>query len=460
MGFNTSDGKDFAYIFDGSGAVCGLTYENYAANAAAQNYYFAFNAQGDVIGIYSSSGAVVAKYEYDEWGKPTAITDGAGTDVSANSSHIANLNPFRYRGYYYDSETGFYATATRYYDPEVGRFINADGELAGVGDSVQGYNLFAYCMNNPVNMSDPDGNWPKWATKLIIGTAVIAAAAVLTIATAGTGTALACFAVGALKGAVIGAAVGAASGAVTGAVGHRLSTGKWKGAGKAALESAADGYMTGSITGAITGGMNSKVCFVAGTAVLTSAGHVAIEEICAGDRVWSENPETGEKELKQVVRTFVNETDELVHVFVNGEEIVTTPEHPFYVPTKGWTGAIHLRAGDILVLQNGKYAIVEKIQHELLESPIKVYNFEVADFHTYFVGESSALVHNSCKRIGKQKGNAPRSNQAQNRQFKSVVNEYNLTKSEARQLHEIISGQGYSRKDIIEELISLYPGKG
>lgn len=115
-----------------------------------------------------------------------------------------------------------------------------------------------------------------------------------------------------------------------------------------------------------------------------------------GDIVLAENPETGEIALKRVVRTFENESNELVHVFVNGEELVTTPEHPFYVPKLGWTSAIKLRAGDVLVLSNGEYVIVEKVQHEILESPIKVYNFEVEDFHTYFVGESSVLVHNTC----------------------------------------------------------------
>lgn len=96
------------------------------------------------------------------------------------------------------------------------------------------------------------------------------------------------------------------------------------------------------------------------------------------------------------MQTFENESNELVHVFVNGEEIITTPSHPFYVPKLGWTSAIKLRAGDILVLSNGEYVVVEAVQHEILESPVKVYNFEVEDFHTYFVGESSVLVHNTC----------------------------------------------------------------
>ena len=95
-----------------------------------------------------------------------------------------------------------------------------------------------------------------------------------------------------------------------------------------------------------------------------------IEDIRAGDYVWSENPETGEKGLKEVVQTFVNETTELVHVYVNGEEIIATPEHPFYSPVKGWTSAVDLRAGDILVLQNGKYVVVELVQHEIMEAPV------------------------------------------------------------------------------------------
>ena len=80
----------------------------------------------------------------------------------------------------------------------------------------------------------------------------------------------------------------------------------------------------------------------------------------------------------------------------DGEEIVCTNEHPFYVPVKGWTAACQLRTGDRLQLVNGEYAIVEQVQHEILEAPVKVYNFEVEDFHTYYVGEESALVHNSC----------------------------------------------------------------
>ena len=137
-------------------------------------------------------------------------------------------------------------------------------------------------------------------------------------------------------------------------------------------------------------------CFVAGTLVTTEDGQKPIEEIQIGDKVLSEDETTGEVAVKTVTETYINETDELIHIGVNGETISATPNHPFYVDKLGWTLAKNLRAGDILVLSNGALVIVEWIQHEILESPVKVYNFEVEDFHTYFVGESSVLVHNQC----------------------------------------------------------------
>ncbi len=82
-------------------------------------------------------------------------------------------------------------------------------------------------------------------------------------------------------------------------------------------------------------------------------------------------------------------------MYVNGEKITTTPNHPFYVPAKGWTDAAKLRAGDMLVLLNGEYVVLDRVQHEILESPIAVYNFQVEYDHTYYVGESGIRVHNA-----------------------------------------------------------------
>ena len=139
-----------------------------------------------------------------------------------------------------------------------------------------------------------------------------------------------------------------------------------------------------------------NMCFVEGTMVLTAAGLVSIESIAVGDMVIASDPETGETTEKEVKNTFINETEELAHVFVDGEEIVCTPGHKFYAPERGWTSAIELRAGDQLQLVNGEYVTVEKVQHELLEELVKVYNFEVEDFHTYYVGtDVQVLVHNT-----------------------------------------------------------------
>ena len=118
-------------------------------------------------------------------------------------------------------------------------------------------------------------------------------------------------------------------------------------------------------------------CFVAGTLVETENGSLPIEQITAGMLVYAIDPETGETALKPVVRTFRNTTAGWVHITVNDETLTYTPEHPFYVPKKGWTSAVDLRAGDILVMLNGEYVVVEQVQHELLESPETTYNFEV-----------------------------------------------------------------------------------
>lgn len=134
--------------------------------------------------------------------------------------------------------------------------------------------------------------------------------------------------------------------------------------------------MTGASMWGSAKDFGTSYCFVAGTLVTTEDGFKPIEEIQVGDKVLSENEFTGEVAVKNVTETYVNETDELVHIHVNGETISATPTHPFYVDKLGWTLAGSLRAGDVLVLSNGELVTVEWVQHEILESPIKVYNFE------------------------------------------------------------------------------------
>ena len=115
-------------------------------------YYYLTNVQGDIIGLTDSTGKIVMGYLYEAYGYPSALNE----DPSLSST-ILLLNPFMYRGYVFDLETKLYYLQSRYYDPEMGRFINADS-LVSTGQGILGYNMFAYCNNNPVNFDDPTGN--------------------------------------------------------------------------------------------------------------------------------------------------------------------------------------------------------------------------------------------------------------------------------------------------------------
>jgi len=121
----------------------------YSFNYNNGMYFYVFNAQGDVTGILDLTGNLVVQYSYDSWGRPISVT---GSLVST----VGQANPFRYRGYYYDQETQLYYLNSRYYDPQTGRFINADGLVTSGG--LLGNNMFAYCENNPVNRCDCSGH--------------------------------------------------------------------------------------------------------------------------------------------------------------------------------------------------------------------------------------------------------------------------------------------------------------
>ncbi len=392
-------------------------------------YYYIY-LQGDVVKIINASGSTVVEYKYDTWGKVIAVTGSLG-------STLGRLNPFRYRGYVYDTETSFYYLTTRYYDPEVCRFINADGYVT-TGYTITGFNMFAYCLNNPVMCEDAGGNrpvvggWPETAEERKASCAAMKSTSATQSSSLDWSDAVTGASWIVTGGMAIAAGVAvilcpiAAPGMIAVAVltvsaGLLTATNGVAEIGEAITDYnfVRDGVFHGNeivyevyasttaavaqvgtvVCGKIQSNIPTSACFIAGTVILTADGFVDIEEIKAGDLVWAEDPETGEKTLKPVARAFVNESDELIHLSVAGEEIITTPEHPFYVPQKGWTAAIQLRAGDLLVMQNGEYVVLEKIQHEILESPVKVYNFEVADFHTYFVSDAAVLVHNMCDRI-------------------------------------------------------------
>ncbi len=138
-----------------------------------ETYYYKKNYQEDIVGIYNSNYELICTYEYDSYGQVVSIKDVLGNLIE-DENHIANINPYRYRSYYYDKETKLYYLNSRYYNPEWGRFINADG-IIGTSESYLGYNLYAYCENNPIINVDSEGNI---ALALLGGLAALALLAV------------------------------------------------------------------------------------------------------------------------------------------------------------------------------------------------------------------------------------------------------------------------------------------
>ncbi|MDE7083299.1 MAG: hypothetical protein K2O89_06340 [Clostridia bacterium] len=178
------DAGELICIFEGLQFV----YDNAGLTGFIHNktqYFYRKDIQGNIIAILDETGAVVVTYIYDAWGNH-AVLDADGKDIT-DIEHIGNLNPFRYRGYYYDVETGLYFLQTRYYDPETGRFISQDSVEYAEPETVNGINLYAYCGNNPVMNVDPSGKF--FLSLFIAGLvgAVVAAASSAVVQFATTG---------------------------------------------------------------------------------------------------------------------------------------------------------------------------------------------------------------------------------------------------------------------------------
>ena len=143
-------------------------------------YKYEKDISGNVVSLLSGT-FQVARYEYDAWGNCKVLNPNGTENTSA--TFAGNINPIRYRSYYYDSDIGLYYLQTRYYDPETGRFINLDQIEYIDPEQLNGLNLYAYCLNNPVMGYDPDGTF-SWG-KFLAGVIVVALIAVAVVATAG-----------------------------------------------------------------------------------------------------------------------------------------------------------------------------------------------------------------------------------------------------------------------------------
>ena len=214
-----------SFFYDQQGNRVGM------ADSGNHFYYYIYNVQGDVIALAdASTGKLAVTYTYDAWGKLVKLEDS-----TANS--VGTQNPFRYRGYYYDTETSLYYLQTRYYDPEVGRFINADAFTSTDISGALSANMFAYCENRPTIGSDPTGEWVHILIGAAVGAVGSLASQVLSdvIASAATGN----FSLSSWQtyaGAVAG---GAAGGAVYAATKNSTAAG------------AASGFVSTFTTGAL-----------------------------------------------------------------------------------------------------------------------------------------------------------------------------------------------------------------
>ncbi|MBE6150540.1 MAG: DNRLRE domain-containing protein [Firmicutes bacterium] len=154
------------YLYDSTG-ILGLVYNN-------NEYYYIKNLQGDIIGLLNSNYEQIVSYEYDSWGKVLSIKDNEGNIITDNNN-IGIINPFRYRGYYYDEETSLYYLNSRYYNPVWGRFVNADGIL-GANKDILSCNLYSYVSNNSVNFKDDIGDISSVAILIPVGIEISKAA--------------------------------------------------------------------------------------------------------------------------------------------------------------------------------------------------------------------------------------------------------------------------------------------
>jgi len=390
-----------------------------------------------------------ASYTYDAWGKVLSVKDKNGNEIT-DPNHIANVNPIRYRGYYYDVETGLFYVGSRYYDPVTGRFVNGDSQLNT--DSLLGYNMFAYCENNPVNFSDPSGREPVLsygsygddvrdlqAFLNSLGYVGSNGKSLVVDGIFGANTRYAVKSFQRQGGLKVDGIAGPKTNIVLRQKGFTPRKDPKKGAdnrqpsgerernighpdgeehsikpkgNKPTREESISIYQEpsswwsdvrdwfSSLFRSCSGGVNEfgipNTCFTGDTFIKTDNGLVPIIDIKVGDMVYSYEPELGKASYKRVNKLFSNTSNQIIHIIIDEEVIKTTPEHPFYVDGIGWMKAENVKIGDRARLSSGEIAIVDDVKKFELAEPIPVYNFEVEDYHTYFVSELEVLVHNRC----------------------------------------------------------------
>ena len=252
-----SSSESIVFLYDES-SIIGMVRTD---NGVASTYYFQRNLLGDVVAIYDTSGNMVAKYLYDAWGNCTVSSE-------TTNYAVANANPIRYRGYYYDDDTGLYYCNARYYSPKWRRFISPDDTAYLDPENVNGLNLYCYCNNDPVNYCDPSGYMPEWlgtTLKILAGVAIIVGCVVGSMLTGGM-----------MSVVLAGAAIGAAAGGIGAGISTAISGGDIHDFGNAFLMGTATGAASGAVAASPLGtwwqaGINAAISMTsyAGTQALS-----------------------------------------------------------------------------------------------------------------------------------------------------------------------------------------------
>jgi RHS repeat-associated protein len=399
------DGQNIVLSFDGSGTqthryLHGTGIDQVLADESAQGTLWTLaDHQGSIRDVLDNTG-LQNHIVYDSFGKITSQTNTSATTI------------YGYTGREYDSETGLYFYRARYYDPSTGGFISEDPIGFEAGDN----NLYRYVGNGPTNANDPSGlilptpdvlidigsigyDIYRIAKDNIFGNCDNLGENLLALG-ADVAAALVPFATG--GGAVVRAGK-AANQAIDAARAAERAAEATRNIDRAAdatkgLDNAGDAAKSSNVADTQKT-LNPKTsCFIAGTEIITRDGTKNIEDIQVGDWVLADDPNTvGEIEYKQVLQTFARSATATIDLYIDGEKITTTEEHPFWVPEVGWVAAQDLNVGTYLQTKTESWLDIDRI--DVHTGITQVYNFEVAGFHTYFVSELGLLVHNACEII-------------------------------------------------------------
>ncbi|MBP5433034.1 polymorphic toxin-type HINT domain-containing protein [Ruminococcus sp.] len=380
--------------------------------------YYLTDGHGSVRALADSDGNITDKYDYDAWG-------------NLISSEGDTPNSYLYCAEALDSTTGLYYLRARYMDPSTGTFTSMDTYQGDIFDPAT-LHKYLYANSNPVTYNDPTGNFftlaefsissaidkimesrtylkyieiynkmrktltiINWvctiydtARELFLVFTDPNTSGVDVLNAAARGILTGILINGLCKMAYIGPIIKAAvkAGAVYGQV-------------ESIIDAAKDGHYDLVVVRIVQLIIDiislPATCFTGDTLVAVEDGQKRIDEIEVGDKVWAYDIFTGETELKEVLTVYVHDdVTEILHLHTTAGDVDTTTNHPFYVLGRGWVAAGDLKDGDEVFLIDGSTAYITGAELEQLAEPITVYNLEVADFNTYFVGDEAVLVHN------------------------------------------------------------------